>query len=71
MLFRSRVADTVARVLARVEGTPLLVAHAGVYHALRDVMGMPVGKVHHCTPYHHLHDGTGWQIEVVGDATPG
>ncbi len=63
---KTRVATAVARILTSVDGTPLLVAHAGVYHALRDVMGAPVGRVHHCTPYRHAYDGTAWRIEVVG-----
>lgn len=63
--FRARVCDAVNRCLAQGAGAPLLVAHAGVYHALRDAMGAPVGRVFHCVPYLHQPEGSDWRIEVV------
>ena len=59
-----RVARAVAAILSECE-RPLLVAHAGVYHALRDVMGAPVGRVHHCVPYAHEPDGAMWRIREI------
>jgi hypothetical protein len=46
-------------------GVPLIVAHAGVYHALRDVMAVPVGRVLHCVPYYHQLNGRAWLVETV------
>lgn len=64
--FRERVCEAVNRCLvAAGDGAPLIVAHAGVYHALRDIMGVPVGRVLHCVPYRHLPDAGDWRIEVV------
>jgi broad specificity phosphatase PhoE len=65
--FQKRVCEAVNRCLAAAEtsGAPLLVAHAGVYHALRDAMGAPVGRVFHCVPYLHQPEATDWRIEVV------
>ena len=68
--FRDRVCTAVNRCLAATDGVPLIVAHAGVYHALRDLMGAPVGRVYHCVPYGHEpmgHDpqGNEWRIEVA------
>jgi probable phosphoglycerate mutase len=65
--FQKRVCDAVNRCLAQSgpSGAPLIVAHAGVYHALRDAMGAPVGRVFHCVPYVHRPDGSDWRIEVV------
>lgn len=65
--FRRRVCEAVNRCLALggPSGAPLIVAHAGVYHALRDAMGAPVGRVFHCVPYVHRPDGSDWCIEVV------
>ena len=67
---KSRVAIAVGSILTQlpIDAVPLLVAHAGVYHALRDVMGTPVGRVHHCMPYHHQPDGEAWRIDVIGSA---
>ncbi len=67
---KSRVAKAVASILTDMppDAVPLLVAHAGVYHALRDVLGAPVGRVHHCIPYHHQFDTGAWQINVIGSA---
>jgi probable phosphoglycerate mutase len=65
--FQKRVCEAVNRcfALAGSSGAPLIVAHAGVYHALRDAMGAPVGRVFHCVPYAHQPDGSDWRIEVV------
>ena len=68
--FRMRVRDAVNRCLAATDGVPLIVAHAGVYHALRDLMSAPVGRVYHCVPYGHKPignepQGTEWHIEVA------
>ena len=65
-----RVAVAVAEVLAASADAlpPLLVAHAGVYHALRDIMGSPVGRVHHCVPYVHRPVDGGWAVEEMTSA---
>lgn len=65
--FRDRVCEAVNRCLGAASGAgaPLIVAHAGVYHALRDVMRLPAGRVLHCVPYSHHPDGGDWRIEVV------
>jgi broad specificity phosphatase PhoE len=64
--FQARVCTAVNRCLETAgAGVPLIVAHAGVYHALRDAMGAPVDRVYHCVPYAHRPDGTDWRIEVV------
>lgn len=65
--FQKRVCEAVNRCLeaAAPSGAPLIVAHAGVYHALRDAMGAPVGRVFHCVPYGHQPFDNDWRIEVV------
>ena len=65
--FQLRVCAAVNRCLAASgsSGAPLLVAHAGVYHALRDAMGAPVGRVLHCVPYFHRPDGDEWHTEAL------
>ncbi|MCC6914332.1 MAG: histidine phosphatase family protein [Rhodospirillaceae bacterium] len=65
--FQKRVCEAVNRCLAAVDvgGAPLIVAHAGVYHALRDAMNMPTGRVLHCVPYGHHPDGGDWRVEVI------
>lgn len=65
--FQARVCAAVNRCLsaAGLDGAPLIVAHAGVYHALRDAMSMPAGRVFHCVPYSHHPDGGDWRVEVV------
>ena len=67
---KARVAAAVASILMGLPApdVPLLVAHAGVYHALRDVMGTPVGRVHHCIPYFHEPSPDAWRIETIGSA---
>ena len=67
---QARVATAVGSILTQLpaNAVPLLVAHAGVYHALRDAMGTPVGRVHHCMPYRHQPDAQTWRIEVIGSA---
>ncbi len=69
-VLKSRVATAVVSILTQLppDAVPLLVAHAGVYHALRDVMGAPVGRVHHCIPYRHQPDAETWRIDVIGSA---
>lgn len=65
--FQKRVCEAVNRCLAAAsdDGAPLIVAHAGVYHALRDAMSVPVGRVLHCVPYTHHPDANDWRVEVV------
>ena len=64
--FQQRVCDAINRCLqAAGPGAPLIVAHAGVYHALRDILKAPVGRVFHCVPYGHQPEGNDWRIEVV------
>ncbi len=65
--FKARVCTALNRCLANDHGAgvPLIVAHAGVYHALRDAMNVPVGKVHHCVPYVHTPLASGWQVETL------
>jgi len=65
--FKARVCDAVNQCLDRAppSGPPLIVAHAGVYHALRDAMHAPMGWVGHCVPYRHRPAGDQWHIEVL------
>ncbi|MGE4064371.1 MAG: histidine phosphatase family protein [Rhodospirillaceae bacterium] len=65
--FQKRVCEAVNRCsgAAGPSGVPLIVAHAGVYHALRDALGAPAGRVFHCVPYFHQPVGADWRIEVV------
>lgn len=65
--FQRRVCDAVNRCLSMAGegGSPLIVAHAGVYHALRDAISMPAGRVLHCVPYGHYPDGNDWRVEVM------
>ncbi len=65
--FQTRVCEAVNRCLAAASpsGAPLIVAHAGVYHALRDALGVPVGRVLHCVPYLHRLDASDWRIEEI------
>lgn len=65
---KARVAMAVNRCLEALEPgalPPLLVAHAGVYHALRDVLGMPVKRVHHCQPIFHEPLAGTWRVTVI------
>lgn len=63
--FQKRVCDAVNRCLEAAPGAPLIVAHAGVYHALRDIMGAPAGRVYHCVPYRHQPIDNDWRIDVA------
>lgn len=65
--FRARVGAAVNRCLGEqpTPGLPMIVAHAGVYHALRDLMKMPVGPVRHCVPYQHTPDAASWRVDVL------
>ncbi len=63
---KRRVENAVAAILENAAGPPLLVAHAGVYHALRDAMGIPVARVRHCVPYVHEPDGAAWRARELG-----
>lgn len=66
VLFRKRVCEAVNRCLAAAPaGPPLIVAHAGVYHALREAIATPVGRVLHCIPYLHHTDSADWRVEVM------
>lgn len=64
--FRQRVCEAVNRCLSTAgDGAPLIVAHAGVYHALRDAMAVPVVRVVHCVPYRHLLENGVWRVESL------
>lgn len=65
---KARVAVAVNRCLESAETDahpPMLVAHAGVYHALRDVLGIPVGRVLHCQPILHEPVAGTWRVTLI------
>ncbi len=49
-------------------GPPLLVAHSGVYHSLRDAMGLPTTRVHNCQPIFHEPVENTWRVTVLGSS---
>lgn len=44
---------------------PLLVAHSGVYHVLRDAMRAPVARVRNCQPWFHEPVAGTWRVAEV------
>jgi probable phosphoglycerate mutase len=63
-----RVATAMREVLSALPSEaapPLIVSHAGVYHALRDVIGVPAQRVRHCQPYDHRPVGGAWDVLEV------
>jgi probable phosphoglycerate mutase len=68
---KTRVALAVARCFVSTPMSalpPLIVAHSGTYHALRDAMGTRVKRVHHCAPLFHESVAGTWRVTVVGEA---
>jgi broad specificity phosphatase PhoE len=59
---RDRAGRAMARTLAR-PGPVLVVAHGGMFRALRDLMGLPKeGLTQNAVPIHCQPAGTGWDV---------
>jgi broad specificity phosphatase PhoE len=59
---RDRAGRAMARTLAR-PGPVLVVAHGGIFRALRDLMGLPKeGLTQNAVPIHCQPAGTGWDV---------
>lgn len=72
--FKARIVLAVNRCLDSLPDSadpPLLVAHSGVYHALRESMDGPIKRVHHCVPMFHEPIASTWRVTMVGPANSG
>lgn len=57
-----RVEAVLRRILKTQQGPVLLVAHGGVFRAMRELMGLPKeGRTAHALPIFCDHTGEGWQ----------
>jgi len=62
---RTRAAGAMARVLAR-PGPVLVVAHGGIFRALRDLMGLPKeGLTQNAVPLFCRPSGAGWDVAAA------
>jgi probable phosphoglycerate mutase len=58
-----RVAAALARGLAARPGPPLIIAHGGVFRAIRDLMGLPrEGLTGNAVPFYCAPEGGGWRV---------
>lgn len=66
--FKARVVAAAVRCLESLPAAaapPLLVAHSGVYHALREAMDGPIKRVHHCVPMFHETVAGTWRVTMI------
>jgi len=66
---RERAAGAMARVL-QAPGPVLIVAHGGIFRALRDLMGLPrEGLTPNAVPLFCTPTLTGWRVEVAAEVS--